>query len=128
MRQSQASEGLMSGCLEPAQLPLNECSAPLLVGRDSCLTALVRLEGILLSTIDIPDDSGPDRAEEVTGEGMCWFCNVLAWLRLFLEALRRIMAMRFLLSRASADIREAVDVSTFGVFAPTREENVVVIC
>ncbi len=88
----------------------------------------MRLEGILLSTIDIPDDSGPDRAEEVTGEGMCWFCNVLAWLRLFLEALRRIMAMRFLLSRASEDNREAVDVSTFGVFAPTREENVVVIC
>lgn len=73
----------------------------------------MRLEGILLSTIDIPDDSGLDRAEEVTGESMCWFCNVLAWLRLFLEALRRIMAMRFLFSRASADIREAVDVSTF---------------
>lgn len=72
---------------------------------------LVRFEGFLLSAFGVPVDSGPDGAEEVTEGMVCWFCDVWAWLRLFLEALRRIVAMRFLFSRASADNWEAVDVS-----------------
>lgn len=71
----------------------------------------MRFEGFLLSAFGVPVDSGPDGAEEVTEGMVCWFCDVWACLRLFLEALRRIMAMRFLLSRASADIWEVVDVS-----------------
>jgi len=87
---------------------------------------LVRFEGFLLSAFGVPVDSGPDGAEGVTEGMVCWFCDVWAWLRLFLEALRRIMTMRFLLSRASTDFWEAVDVSAS--WAPTKEEKVVVTC
>lgn len=95
-------------------------------GKRKLSDILVHLEGIFLSAIGIPEDSRLDGAGDVTEEGMCWFCNVLAWLRLFLEALRRIMAMRLLLSFASADVQEVGSASR--LLAPTREENVVVTC
>lgn len=58
---------------------------------------LLRFGGFLLST----KDSGSDWAEAAE-EGLA--CDVRSCLRVFLAALRRSVATRFLLSRASVDV------------------------
>lgn len=88
---------------------------------------LARFSGIRFSRTS-PGSSGLEDWPANEGESGCWARELASWLSDFLDAFRKSMPTRFLLTLASSEIWDSTGLSAPGTTPPTKEVKAVVTC